>query len=701
MISSPAETSSNPSRTSKGLSAFAWFKRFQGPVEPVVIKKSRATWILILVSVLGLYLELALIRWIGTEVRIFAYLQNTVLVVCFMGLGIGCLTCRKPVAIRDLLLPLSVLVLLMALPPSRILLAAITRMLGVLDDLIIWDQSMGASPVRTVVALAIGLTLGFLLLVLIGDIFIPIGRLMGRLMDEHPRTIWAYSVNVAGGLVGIWLFVLLSAVDQPPVVWFGVAGTLLLALIAACSQRGFQRLDMALTLGIVILSWFASREPDAMEVRWSPYQKLALRTPNADLAEIGEYLVLVNNTGYQTMLDLDERRVASHPEKYPPAMSGLSQYDIPFLLHPEPRRVLLVGAGTGNDAAGALRHGVEQVTAVDIDPQIIDLGRRYHPEKPYDSPRVTLVNDDARSFFATCKDRYDVIVFGLLDSHTTTAMTNARLDHYVYTRESLQHARSLLADGGVMVLSFAAQRAFVADRMTRALAEVFGAKPISFTVASTPYGWGGMMFIAGDLAGVSKQLANHPRLAAQIEAWKSERPVALPGTTRITTDDWPYLYLEGPRIPSLYYLLGGVLVLLLVRGIGRDQFKVLVAGWDLTNWHFFFLGAAFLLLEVQNVSKASVVLGNTWLVNAVIISAVLAMVLLANLIVFRFPALPAWPVYAGLCGTCVALYFVDISRFAFLPYATKAAIVGFLTSVGSSRVDLQACKLEYSIVSPK
>ena len=121
-------------------------KRVYGPAEPVVVKSSRATWILFLVSVLGLYLELALIRWIGTEVRIFAYLQNTVLVVCFMGLGIGCLTCRKPVAVRDLLFPLLVLVLLMALPPSRSLLAEITKMLSVLDDLIIWDQSVGASP---------------------------------------------------------------------------------------------------------------------------------------------------------------------------------------------------------------------------------------------------------------------------------------------------------------------------------------------------------------------------------------------------------------------------------------------------------------------------------------------------------------------------------------------------------------------------
>src|SRR5437868_13890893 len=83
---------------------------------------AQATWVLFLVSVLGLFLELMLIRWIGTEIRIFAYLQNTVLVVCFMGLGLGCLTCRKPILIRDLLLPLTALVMLMAIPITRNLL---------------------------------------------------------------------------------------------------------------------------------------------------------------------------------------------------------------------------------------------------------------------------------------------------------------------------------------------------------------------------------------------------------------------------------------------------------------------------------------------------------------------------------------------------------------------------------------------------
>src|SRR4029079_5481640 len=88
----------------------------------------RRTLALFLISVVGLFLELLLIRWVTTEIRIFAYLQNTVLVVCFLGLGMGGWDSRRGFALRHLLVPLTILVVLLALPPSRALLASISTM---------------------------------------------------------------------------------------------------------------------------------------------------------------------------------------------------------------------------------------------------------------------------------------------------------------------------------------------------------------------------------------------------------------------------------------------------------------------------------------------------------------------------------------------------------------------------------------------
>jgi hypothetical protein len=364
-----------------------------------------------------------------------------------------------------------------------------------------------------------------------------------------------------------------------------------------------------------------------------------------------------------------------------PELRGLSQYDMPLLLHPNPKSVLIVGAGSGNDAAGALRHDVQSVTAVEIDPAIISIGQELHPEAPYSSPRVQIVNDDARSFFATTTEKYDVISFGLLDSHTTTAMTNARLDHYVYTQESIMLAKSLLKDGGIMALTFEAQKPFIVDRIQIVLEDVFNQPPLIFRIPTNAYGAGGVMFVIGDLENIQMQLNQNSALAAYINDLQAGNPIQLAGHTKITTDDWPYLYLESPKIPSLYYLLIGLIIVIFARSYRKWQAKTDLSFTNRSFWHFAFLGAAFLLLEVQNISKASVVLGNTWQVNAVIISSILGVTLIANWVAYKFPNLPLPAVYLLLIGTALSLYFVDLARFGSLPYFTKAVIVGALTSL--------------------
>ena len=106
------------------------------------LSPSKRTWAIFLISVLGLFLEMLLIRWIGTEIRIFAYLQNTVLVACFLGLGLGCFTCRKPIVIHQVLVPLAILLLLLAIPVTRWSLGYISELLSVLDDFVIWGDDL-------------------------------------------------------------------------------------------------------------------------------------------------------------------------------------------------------------------------------------------------------------------------------------------------------------------------------------------------------------------------------------------------------------------------------------------------------------------------------------------------------------------------------------------------------------------------------
>lgn len=668
------------------------------PVSPTISSPAKPAnvlsqdWAVFVVSVVGLFLELLLVRWVTTEIRIFAYLQNTVLVVCFLGLGMGCWDSRKAFRLRHLLVPLLILVGILALPPTRILLGGtITDLLSGATGHFIWGGTAlsGGTAIAAGVA-GVGLTFGMLWL--LWAVFVPVGRQLGRLMADHPNPLRGYSVNVAGSLVGIWLFVACSGLSVPPVWWFAVfaAGAVFMTS-GAWVQRA---IDLGLLAAVVAFGALAGEEPGWKECRWSPYQKLCLfeqnntdppsvwagvygeRRPGGDM---GTHVIAVNNVGYQATIDLRPEAVAAKSDHYPPAQRGYSQYDLPPKLHPNPQKGLVVGAGSGNDVAGMLRNGVKEVVAVEIDPVIIEYGKKVHPEKPYDNAGVRVVTDDARAFFATTAEKFDVIAFGLLDSHTTTAMTNARLDHYVYTRESIAQAKTLLNPGGVLVLSFEAQKPFVVSRMSQVLEEQFGRPPIAFRVPANAYGWGGVVFVTGDEAAVNSQLAADPKLNEFLTEWKKDMPPAV--EAEVATDDWPYIYLEGRGIPPLYLLLAGGLIALFAFGVRSMKLGSTFRGWGKIHTHFALMGAGFMLLEVQNISKASVVLGNTWVVNAVVISGVLLMILAANALTPLAKKLPPWVVYACLLGSCFGLYFLDLSRFGFLPYWQKAAAVGLLTSL--------------------
>jgi hypothetical protein len=639
---------------------------------------SRTALSILLISVLGLFLEMMLIRWISTEIRIFAYVQNVVLVVCFLGLGLGCFTSRQEINIRSTIYPLLFLSFIFAIPISRKGIGSLSECLSVMRDMPIFYRTVTSSSIESILLALLGLILSYIVMVLILDMFVPIGRILGRLLDTHPNIIEAYSINVLGSLLGTWLFVILSSLWAPPIAWCAVLALLFIYFIYESRSR-FNYILLGLLL---VFSLFASIDYNSIKTIWSPYQKLVLSKTDYAQSEVGAYRINVNNVKFQEIVDFDspERSFKESWREITP--KNLSQYDIPVLLHPNPKNMLVVGSGTGNDVAGGLRNGIKLLTAVEIDPAILSIGKQYHPQKPYDSPLVEIVQDDARSFFATSSDTYDIISFGLLDSHTSSIMTNTRLDEYVFTYESLKKAKSLLAKDGIIVLHSSAMEYFIADRIARTLRDLFQKEPVIFHVPPNSFGDGGTMFVAGENpSGVLAHIKRNAKLSDLIEGWQNKYPIKFDYSTPISTDDWPYLYLPYPKIPLLYFAFAAIMIILFIRSCKHWGVSSLFVNWNQSHWHFFFLGAAFMLLEVQNISKAAVVLGSTWEVNAVIVSAVLIMILLANFITAKMKRLNVIPVYIILLTVCITLYFVDIAQFAFMPYYQKAFIVGCLTTL--------------------
>jgi len=640
-------------------------------------------WLLFGVSVVTLFLELVLIRWISTEVRIFAYLQSSVLVVCLLGMGMGCFASQRAIDLRRILAPLALIAALFAFPTTYTVMSNISVVLSRFGNFTIWAPSSlsGAATGEDLLLLAVMLMLTALTLFLVWISFIPLGQMVARLINEHDNTVTAYSVNIFGSFIGIALFTAASALGLSPTTWFAVLSLAFIALVWRTRQG--RVLNLALALIIPALVFIGERDLSG-NVTWSPYQKLELASEMIVDSKSGKTyerrMIYVNNTGYQAPLDLRLETTVQYPGMFDPKLAGLSQYDLPTLFKPNAGNVLIVGAGSGNDAAGVLRGGAKHVTAVEIDPAIIELGKAHHPEAPYADPRVDIINDDARSFMARTTDTYDLIVFGLLDSHTAGPMTNARLDHYVYTTENIARAKSLLKPGGVMVLAFEANKHFIIDRFNTVLTDTFGASPLKFRIFLSHYGFGGAFFVVGDQMAITQALETNPRLAGYIKDLQGAFPMETPGTVEVITDDWPYLYLADRTIPALYGFLGVILLVIYMVsgrlvGIGAP-----LRGWRKSEWHFFFMGAAFMLLEVHMIAKSSIALGSVWTVNAVIIAGIMGMILIANLLKAKLKRLPMRLIYGCLLGSCAVLYGVDLSAMASLPYAQKAVIIASIAA---------------------
>ncbi len=85
---------------------------------------------------------------------------------------------------------------------------------------------------------------------------------------------------------------------------------------------------------------------------------------------------------------------------------------VPMIVHPSPKKVLIVGGGDGGTLTEILKHScVEEVVLCEIDQVVIDLSKKYLPEfcAAFDDSRVTIVVEDAAVYIKSKKNYFDVI----------------------------------------------------------------------------------------------------------------------------------------------------------------------------------------------------------------------------------------------------------------------------------------------------
>jgi len=546
---------------------------------------------LVLSSFLMLFVELVIIRWSGSNLYYLFAFTNIILIASFLGMGIGFL---RPVGSRNLFYLSPILLTFIIAISYYFNIDPAIRLNPVTDNI---DYSSNYFHENY---FPVALTLPV--------IFLATVALMMSLADgvksffQRFIPLQAYRFEILGSLTGLIMFSLLSFLEIQPFVW-GIVICICYLLLAKKQKtqglmekiyQGFIIFLQIFSLSIMMI--ILVTESNLPNHFWSSYYKIVLHPYAGD-----RYAVKVNGLVQQIIESVSQR------QRVKPF------YMIPYeyRVKSELNNVLVIGAGTGGDVAIALSQGAKHVDAVEIDPMLYALGKKFNPDQPYQDKRVNIIINDGRAFLTQTEKKYDMIIYALTDSlMLIMGQSSLRLENYLYTQEGINQAAKHLTPEGIFTIYNYIQPDWLVNRFAKTMQASFHSPPCIKTYSSTDY-YATVLIASNNTANL------------HCESWfkADTNPEVKPAS-----DDYPFIYLENDHFPPVYivslsFLLFATFLIIRLFGISFGNIP--------KHLDLFLMGSAFLLLESKNVINFALLFGTTWLVNALVFIGIIFTVYLA------------------------------------------------------------------------
>ncbi|MEL7675887.1 MAG: hypothetical protein AAGU78_19270, partial [Chloroflexota bacterium] len=395
---------------------------------------------------------------------------------------------------------------------------------------------------------------------------------------------------------------------------------------------------------------------------------------------------------------------------------------LPFAIEPPPDRVLILGAGAGKDVIQARLAGAQSITAVEINPTMVELTNDYagYTGDVFHLPGVTTVVTDGRNYVERSDGQYDLIYLNLVYSQAATPGAAALAENYVFTREALGAYWDHLSDEGRIgavthngpegirlflgALDLLQREGFslreALDRVTLTTRRTTDpqARQTIVTIDRAPWTEARVQALRALIEARGMSILYLPHINEQLLGGLATGELTLDeyiaGNEEFnyfpTTDDRPFFYHLQPGLPdALRTLLRAVLVLALL------YLALVVVTWDPRQvalgrraaWlgYFALLGAGFMLVEIPLIQRFNLLLGAPALALIAVIGGMLLGASAGSLFSGRFglARLPRLVTFAALAtglgvlaGTFLYPALIDLTLPA--PLAARVGVTVLL-----------------------
>jgi len=287
--------------------------------------------------------------------------------------------------------------------------------------------------------------------ILMGASFPLVTRIYTLNLNKLGRSIGnVYSINTVGAILGSFVagFILIPLIGiQKSVVLIASVNTIvgcLLIVLNPQTKGQFRLPAIVIASLIIILSNLLIPTEKPIVLKSAIFK---LQNPGGELFSYEEGVdasvtAMVDADGVRRLY-VDTNQAAEDSRWDSPSHRVIAH--LPLLLHPRPKRALIVGFGMGVTSYSATQHGVT-VDAVELSPGVVDANKYFTHvnSNVLENPLVNLVVDDGRNYILTAENRYDMISTGIIHPLVSSGSSS------IYSEDFYELCKGILTEDGIM-----------------------------------------------------------------------------------------------------------------------------------------------------------------------------------------------------------------------------------------------------------